>query len=200
MSHRFLRRRARMAAALLSGALAFALAPVAAQAACPSNPTSTAFAQFGDTAAYSLAPGGSFESGTAGWSLSRAAVVAGNESYNIVPGTHSLAVNGYGTAASPWICISSEYPTFRVFARELGGTTQPLTVSLRWVSVLGLNAETVVASLPSSSAWQPSPVMRLSKELPLWMPGSTLQVRLVFAPSGGSSWAVDDVLIDPYSR
>jgi hypothetical protein len=201
MFHRIRSRRARSACALLATALAFAAAPVVAQAGCPSSPSSKAFAQFGDEASYVLATGGSFEAGTPGWSLHGASVAEGNESYQVVSGTHSLAIGSYGVATSPWTCVSSEYPTFRIFARRLSGTSsQPLQVNLRWISLLGLNVETGVASLQSDGSWQPSPVMRLSRSLPLWMPGETLQVQLVFAPAGGSSWAVDDVLLDPYSR
>ena len=185
---------------MLATTALFAAVPAAAQAGCPSSPSSRAFAQFGDESQYVLAPGGSFESGAPGWSLSRASTANGNEPYQLVPGTHSLALGAYSVASSPWICISSEYPTFRIVAHRLtGGSTQPLFVSLRWLSVLGLNVETGVASLQSDGSWQPSPVMRLSRSLPLWMPGSTLQVRLVFS-SLNSSWAVDDVLLDPYSR
>jgi hypothetical protein len=33
------------------------------------------------------------------------------------------------------------------------------------------------------------------------MPGSTLEVKLVFKPEAyGGAWAIDDVFIDPYSR
>ena len=37
--------------------------------------------------------------------------------------------------------------------------------------------------------------------LPLWMPGSTLNVHLVFRPqSYGGAWAIDDVYVDPYKK
>jgi hypothetical protein len=191
----------RFAAGVIASVVLALLAPVAAQAACPSSPSSRVFAQFGDDAAYSLAPAGSFESGAPGWSLRNSQVVEGNESYDLVPGSHSLAVGAFGSATSPWVCISSEYPSFRVLARQLdGGSLQPLAVSLEWVNVLGIGLSTPVALLDSGSSWSPSPVMMLGESVPLWMPGSTLEVRLVFTPTLGSSWAVDDVFIDPYSR
>jgi hypothetical protein len=42
--------------------------------------------------------------------------------------------------------------------------------------------------------------MKLGNSVPLWLPGSTLDVQLVFTSTGGGSWAIDDVFIDPYRR
>jgi hypothetical protein len=194
------RRGRTLLAAVLASAAAATLAPSIAAASCASSPTSTPFAQFGDMAQYSLAPGGSFESGTTGWSLYGAAVANGNESYDVA-GTHSLALQAGGRAVSPWVCIGSEYPTWRFFARRSSGSsTSTLYVGLRWVNVLGLGVESGAGYLQSGEAWSPSPVMKLGNSLPLWLPGSTLAVQLVFQASGGGSWAVDDVYIDPYRR
>jgi hypothetical protein len=40
----------------------------------------------------------------------------------------------------------------------------------------------------------------LGNALPLWMPGSTLGVRVQFVPIGISPWAIDEIYVDPYSR
>jgi len=118
-----------------------------------------------------------------------------------VPGSHSLAVTANGTAVSPWFCISSEYPTFRFFARQPGGASaSPLTVGLRWLNVLGVVVDTSAGSLSNYGAWAPSPVMRLGDSVPLWMPDSTLQVQLVFHAGSGGSYQIDDVYLDPYRR
>jgi hypothetical protein len=42
--------------------------------------------------------------------------------------------------------------------------------------------------------------MKLGSSVPLWLPGSTLYVRLSFRPAADSAWAIDDVFIDPYRR
>jgi hypothetical protein len=190
-----------MLAALLGTALLVGAVPVVADAACPTSPISNPFAQFGDGAAYSLASGGSFESGNAGWSFSNATVIDGNESFNLVAGSHSLAIAPNGVAVSPWICIGSEYPSFRFFARQLSGaTTASLGASLQWVTVLGLSVDTSAGSVRGANSWAPSPIMKLGSSVPLWLPGSTLYVRLSFRPAGNSAWAIDDVFIDPYKR
>jgi len=203
-------RGARVSAAAALAALLASAFPAIASAGCPQATLSQPFTQFGDSSWYQLAPAGSFEAGAPGWVAQSgllglvqdgASVGAGNESYNLVPGSHSLVVKAGSTAVSPFFCVSSEYPTFRFLARQPGGASaSPLNVSLRWVNVLGVGVETGAGSLKSYGAWSPSPVLRLGESVPLWMPGSTLQVQLVFRAGSGGSWSVDDVFLDPYRR
>jgi hypothetical protein len=188
-------------AALSLAALAISIAPAIAAASCPSASTSKPFTRFGDENSYSLLQGGSFESGAQGWSLSGASVVKGNESYEVIGGSHSLSINPTGVAVSPSFCVSTGEPAFRFFARQTSGSWAVLTVSLRWSEASGTTHETTVGTLQSGSSWTPSQAMKLAGDLPLWMSGSTLSARLVFKPEPyGGGWAIDDVFIDPYSR
>jgi hypothetical protein len=178
--------------------------PAAASAACPSSPTTAALARFGDNAAYSLLPGSSFESGAPGWSLTNAEIVNGEgaDEEGANGDSYSLSIEPNGVAVSPQFCVSDEYPAFRFFARQTGGGGwgSGLNVSLRWTNLYGFKITTPVVSLQPSGEWTLSPVLKLAGALRLWTPGSTLKVRLAFQPTGGSSWAIDDVYIDPYSR
>jgi hypothetical protein len=195
-------RRARsVAVALLGAGSLIGLVPVAADAACASGTLSSPFAQFGDTASYSLIPGGSFESGAPGWSLTGAAVAAGNESYEVAGGSHSLAIQPSGTAVSPAFCVSVANPSFRFFARQTSGSWGVLNVSLRWTETSGVSHETSVASLQSGTSWKVTPILQLASTLPLWQAASTLSVQVVFKPERyGGAWAIDDVYIDPRMR
>ena len=135
----------------LVGALvlaSFAL-PAVAGAACPTTPTTQAFKRFGDSAAYSLVSNGAFESGTSGWSLTKAAVVAGNETFKVRAATDSksLAVQPTGIAVSPAFCVGVEHPSFRFFARRTSGTWGVMNVKLRWTGTDGKTNDTVVGSL-----------------------------------------------------
>jgi hypothetical protein len=195
------RRALTIIATLFGAAMLMAAVPAIAAAACPPKPTSEAFGPFGDGAAYSLAPDGSFESGAAGWSLTRSAVVAGNESYNVVPGSHSLAIGPGGVAASPWLCVSSEYPSFRLFVRQLSGSSSDsLRVSVRLINLLGVSVNTAVSPVHSDGSWAPSPVLALGSSVPLWLPGTSANLQVAFHAGSGGSWAIDDVFIDPYRR
>jgi hypothetical protein len=183
-------------AAVLVGA-----APAIASAACPSSPATAALSSFGDSSAYTLLSGGSFESGAPGWTLSNAAVSSGSGANG---GVHSLVIQPNGSATSPSLCVSSEYPTFRFFVRQVSGANalSSLNVSLRW-TVLGLGmlpVSTPVATLKPGTAWTLTPVIKLAKALPLLASTDTLNVSVEFQSSLGGTWAIDDVYIDPYSR
>jgi hypothetical protein len=189
----------RMTAAATGAALLALAAPGLASAACAGGQVSHPFAEFGDNANYVLAPGGTFESGTSGWTLSGSAVAEGNETF-AESGSHSLLIAANGRAVSPAVCVGSEYPTFRFFARQLsGGSGATLTASLRWIDLLGITVESPAGTVPATAGWAPSPVMRLGNSVPLWLGASTLDVQLVFRSTGGT-WAIDDAYIDPYSR
>ena len=110
-----------------AAALISLLVPVAARAACPTQPTSQTFLQFGDSADYFLAPNGGLESGSTGWQLSKAAVVTGNESFYVgsTSDSRSLAISRGGTAVSPSFCVGAEHPTFRFFVQQPQGLGSP---------------------------------------------------------------------------
>jgi hypothetical protein len=189
----------------LLGALALALvgAP-AAQAACPTAPVTKAFSAFGDTSDYSLVPNGAFESGTTGWTLSRASVAAGNESWKVRSSSdsRSLAVKATGTVVSPAFCVGVEHPTFRFFARRTSGTWGVLNVKLRWKLGNGTTNETVVGAVSAGdTAWHVSSRVALATVLPMWNSSQNASVQIVFDPEDfGGDWAIDDVYIDPYTR
>ena len=100
----------------------FAL-PGVASAACPDQPVSTPFSQWGDTNAYFLAPGGSFEGSTddVGWTLSNASLTPGNEPFlaNNSGDSQSLTINGGGTATSPFFCVDNTMSGIRFFAQQV---------------------------------------------------------------------------------
>ncbi len=165
------------------------------------TPLSQPFAGFGDSASYSPISGGSFEEGSPGWSLTNAAVVAGNESYGVAGGSHSLAIQPNGVAVSPAFCVSIAQPTLRFFARQTSGSWGVLNVILRWQEANGTTHETTLGSLQSGTAWKPSPVLALAGTLPIWQAGETLTARLVLKPEPyGGAWAVDDAYVDPRMR
>ncbi len=185
--------------------LASFVLPAVADAACPTTATTQAFKRFGDNAAYSLVSNGAFESGTSGWSLTKAAVASGNETFKVrsAADSKSLAVQPTGLVVSPPICVGVEHPSFRFFARRTSGTWGVLNVKLRWTGSNGQTNETVVGSLSGDpyKSWLASPSLPLATTLPLWQSGQSLSVRLVFDPEDfGGAWTMDDVYVDPYRR
>ena len=179
--------------AVLFSAL-FALAVSAAPASagvltdCNNPDSAQAFAPFADPAYYFLAPDGGFENGAAGWSLSGASVVDGNESFDLSGGgEHSLGLSAGDSALSPTVCVGLEHPTFRYVARKTSGG---LLASLRVSAVFPGGLSVPVGTVTGSSAWSPSPVTLIGANLV----ADTVAFRFT-AVSG--SWQVDDVYVDP---
>ena len=179
-----------------------------AQAACPTAPTTTAFAKFGDTAQYSLAPGGSFEAGQTAWTLNGNSVVSGNETHflNSAADASSLSLQPGTSVVSPEFCVDETNPFLRLVAKK--ATKGSIKVEVLYTDDLGVakskNLGSVIQGGPAAngdySAWAPSPILKLSTALPLAkvLTGTmTVQLRLT-ADAEPGAWQVDDVFIDPY--
>ncbi len=188
----------RLACATAVAAFAGGVVPALAGACTVPSGGTPVFKVLGDLADYVSVPQGTFGTGTSGWSLSKAALVKGNESGK--PGEYSLLIGSGGSAISPALCVSNATPTFRFYGRSVSPGLSNLAVNLLWTDAFGLSHVTPVGGVGGFglTAWQASPALALSSALPLWMPGSTLSVRLQFVPSFGSAWAIADIYQDPY--
>ena len=153
------------------------------------------FARWLDPISYHLVPDGGFEQGAAGWSLSKARVVDGNEPFYVhgAGETKSLSLPRGSVATSPVMCAGIHKPFMRFFAKSSGGLLSLSTLS---VEVLYESASGQVRSLPvgvvlPSTRWQPT--------LPL-LPGEQTPIAFRFRPLGGATWTIDDVYLDPAHR
>ena len=205
------RRGSRLLAAALGLALA-ALAPATAQAktdkhdaanpdACvPDHVLTNPFAAWGDQADYALAPGGDFESGAAGWTLTGgAAVVAGNQPFDIgAPGASGLALPHGASAVSGSMCVDESYTSFRFFARNLGASKADLKVEVLYYDGKGRQQGTSARVLGSDSDWALSDPLAMN--VPFDATGAA-PIAFRFTPQGkGGDWRIDDVYVDPYAR
>lgn len=185
---------------------ALAVPAMASAASCPATgPSAPTFLPWLDLASYSLLPGGNFETGTAGWTLSNASVAPGNEPWKVSGSADSKAlyIKAGGQVVSPWFCVDYNQPTFRLFARRTNGLLGGVTYRVRWYDQSGRLQSTTLGSTTSVlfSNWQPSAVLPLGLVLPLWQSGGTLRTQLVMEVAPGSAdMAVDDIYIDPYMR
>jgi hypothetical protein len=185
--------------AMAGSASAGVLAPSAAN--CDDSAGSKVFQRWLDGASYTLAPGGSAEGSTSGWTLAGGAhVVSGNEPWKVGgDGARSFAIPGGGSVTTAPVCVGLENPTIRFFARRTGGSLlSTLAVSVRFQTVAGLTATLPIGVVPGlSTAWGPSlPMTVLANLLPL-LPNDKTAVQFQFTPLLGGSWLVDDVYVDP---
>lgn len=188
--------------AVIGSAALFAAVPAVASAACPTPESSSLLSALGDAASYFQLSGSSFEEGSPGWSLTNAVIVdEGSEEAGGQSGD-ALLINAGGQAVSPAFCVSSNIPSFRFFAKQRSGGWfgGALQVNLRFKDGFGITHEVPTSfGMYSNGSWALSPVLELARKLPWWAPDN-VSVNLVFRPTNGSSWAIGEVLIDPYSR
>jgi hypothetical protein len=176
------------------------LATAGVAAACPAQPTTTPFTQWGDTNSYFPVPGGSFEGPTTSWRLTNAALTPGNEPFyvNSPSDSQSLTINGGGRAISPVFCIDNTMTSVRFFAVESAPGSDLRVRLVAWTSSqAGMN---VIGDLADGSmpSWGPSAALSLNPGFTI-PDGQTANAALVFeVPQSGGSWQIDDVYFDPW--
>lgn len=194
--------------ALVVLGLLFAASPALADGwsyggSCPVPPSSPVLSQLGDSASYSLLPGGNFEGDMSGWSLNNASVVSGNESLNVggASDSQSLSIAPGGSAVAPPICVSNMFPSWRFFAvsNPTGSGDTSLHISAQWSLSNGMSGQVPVTSLSNGnySSWQLTPSLTLGSVL---RDGFVVTVRLVFTAGNSSQWSLDDIYVDPYAK
>jgi hypothetical protein len=154
------------------------------------------FAQFGDNQSYTPVPGGTFESGAAGWTLKDgASVVSGNEPF-AATGSHSLSLPAGSSATSPFMCVSTLSPTLRTFGFASSSAT-PLTVQVLSKNLFGvLTVLGVGIVYPGHTTWAPTSSGLFLQSLGALITNTT-SVAFRFAPVNGA-WTIDDAYVDPF--
>jgi hypothetical protein len=193
----------------LLGALALAAAPAANAGLLAATATGCApevfeqpFLPWADPASYVLAPDGGFEAGAAGWTLSGAAVIADNEPFYVhAPGEQAaLELPPGASATSPWMCVGIDHPTLRLFARQDGSPLSTLRIDVLYKDAAGTTRSLTTGRILAQDAWAPTLVTPVVVNLLALLPGERTAVAFRFTAGSGSSWRIDDVYVDPYSK
>lgn len=180
-----------VAAAASALVLGHAASPAAADSACPqAAPATSAFQTWTDATSYFLA--GSFEPGTAPWSLADgAAVIRDNEPWYLAGlGSHALQLPAGASATSSCQKAPHDRAVVRFFAHAADATGAVHVEVLVGDDV----ADAGVVEVPQGG-WLP--VAEAVADWPTQSNGAVkLQVRLTSL--GGGAVEVDDVFVDPY--
>jgi hypothetical protein len=197
-------RHTRILAAAAAALGFFALSGASAHAAlistdaCDHAALTQPFAPWGDTSQYKLVPGGSFETGSAGWTLTGGArIVGGSEPFGATGsvGGSSVTIPAGGSVQSPFTCVDAAYPTFRFFGRNNGLLSTLLVQVVYRLPLLG-QVPVPVGTVALSGNWAPSAPMLTASVVTGLLSGGTTQVALRFtALTGGTQ--IDDVFVDP---
>jgi hypothetical protein len=179
----------------LSGTLPGLVSPSDTPSTCDTT-VSQPFARWGDKNHYVLVPGGSFESGAAGWKLAGgAAIVKGNETFYVHSSAdrYSLYLPSGSTATSPPMCFAPGDWHFRFFSAGSGTVRVKVVVK----SLLGVVSVLDGGTVSSTSAWSPSPELALTLTNVCGIL-ATDSISLRFSPANTSGLRIDDVYLDPW--
>lgn len=177
-------------------------------ASCTTSALEQPFARFGDYRSYALAPGGAFEGLTGdGWTLANGAkVMSGNEPWQLrsASDSHSLSLPPGAVATSPAMCVTLDFPIFRMPVRSLDPYGQTdLVIEVRYPSGADTSWKGVrTESGKLEDGWRVTSDIDLKPDTY----GSTnewRQVHLRFTAKGtpgDPGWRVDDVYVDPRMR
>ena len=166
--------------------------------ACDNAALSQPFSPWGDSSSYKLVAGGSFENGSAGWTLSHGAgIVSGSEPYDATGsvGASSLNLPAGASATSPFTCVDAAYPTFRFFGRNNGLLSTVLVSVVYRVPLLG-EVAVPVGPVALAGTWHPSLPMLTASVVTGLLNGGTTQMAVRFTALTGDS-QIDDVFVDP---
>ena len=190
-------------AAFALAALAFIAGPANARPSgegCPPAVTSRPFMPWLDPANYVLAPAGDFET-RGSWALSGgAAIVAGNEPFQVggFRDRASLRLPDSSSAATAPMCVGLEHPTMRFFAkRESGSQLGVLLVEALFTDEAGFVDGVPIGTIVGPGTWTPTAPLAIAVNS-LALVNNTMQVTFRFTPLHRSEWSIDDVYVDPY--
>jgi hypothetical protein len=169
----------------------------AAPSGCEDRAFSRVFAPWNDKALYTLAPGGDFETGAAGWTLDGAAVAADSSPFLLgaALGAASLELPAGASAVTPAICVERGFPSFRFLARSVAAEAGRLRVEILYRSGRTKKA----GRFGPAGEWAPTRKVSLAQGRFRVRRGEAAQVQLRFAATAGTV-RVDDVYIDPRFR
>jgi hypothetical protein len=174
---------------------------------CEPKPTEKVFARWLDPLNYVDVTGGDFEAGTAGWKLSGARVVDGNEPYGLGDegDAKSLSIPPGASATTPAMCAGLDHLFMRYMVRSskpglLGALTSRLRVDVITETSTGLVLALPLGTQLVTPSWSPSlPVPVVANLLPL-LPGEHTPIAFRFTAEGSASWTIDEVHLDPRFR
>jgi hypothetical protein len=185
--------RAQRLVATIGGAvcIAGALPGVALAAECPVQTTSKAFAQFGDTNDYYLAPGGAFE--TLSWEhIGAVDLSIDNDPFELAPGILSARLDS-GESISTRFCVDRTMPHLRFVAKRRWGQ---LDITVQTVYGGSSNSSSGNLDNAAHEHWGPTANIPLkTADIPV---GESGTATITFRSSG--TWRVDNVFVDPFRR
>jgi len=181
------------ASALADGKQAQALAT------CEGQTFAQRFEAFKDSNYYTLVPGGEFNSAAEGWELSNGAqIVASTRPDGTIGGV--LNMPSGSVATSPPVCVTLQYPTARVWVRDVKGS-EGVSVAVAYANTKTAEAPKNVGQVHGQqTSWTLSDPFRVQPQTAGHIE-ETRAVRFVFTANGKTSdFQLSGLYVDPRMR
>src|SRR5205823_8592614 len=111
--------------------------------------------------------------------------VLGNETFSVNSPSdkYSLSLPTGSSAKTPLICVTSDYPQFRIFIQNTGNLASTLRVDLYYTDLAGKSQVVPVAHLSGGTTWAPAPQMFFLDGLsPILASDGWIKVAFKFTP------------------
>jgi hypothetical protein len=170
-------------------------------AECAGQVFSQPFTKFGDSNYYTLVQGGEFNSASEGWELSKGARIITTTRPEGSAAGGVLDLPSGAVAISPPICITLQYPTARVWVRNVKGA-EGVAVGLAYAGTSRTVAspQNVGQVHGQQTAWTPSNQINVQPQIAGSQEG-TRQARFVFTVGGSTSeFQLYGLWVDPRMR
>ncbi len=187
------------AAVVCIALLSLSAAPALAVATCEGQTFSQPFTAWKDYNYYTLVQGGAFNSAAEGWELSRGAQIVQTTRPDGTTGGVLNLPSG-AKAVSPPVCVTLQYPTARVWVRNVKGA-EGVSVGVAYAGTpTATNPQNVGQVHGQQNSWTLSDPFNLQPQTA----GSTeraRELRLVFLAGGQTSdFQLDGLYVDPRMR
>jgi hypothetical protein len=171
----------------------------ATPAGCEGQTFSQPFTTENDFNYYTLVPGGEFNSASEGWTLSRGAQIVQTTRPNAATGGVLNLPSG-ARAVSPPVCVTLQYPTARIWVRNVRGS-EGVTVAVAYAGTpSATNPKTVGQVHGQQSNWTLSEPFNLQPQTAGSGEGPR-EVRFVFVAGGLiSDFQLSGLWVDPRMR
>jgi hypothetical protein len=169
-------------------------------AVCPGQTFSQPFAAEGDTNYYTLVPGGEFNSPSEGWLLYNGARILGATRPSGAAGG-VLDLPSGALAISPPVCVTLQYPTARVWVRDVKGS-EGVAVAVAYLGTkFGLTSPQNVGHVHGQqSGWTLSSPIDVQPQIVSATEGPR-EARFVFLATGHSEESqLSGLYVDPRMR
>lgn len=187
------------AAGVCVALLGLSAAPAMAAATCEGQTFSQPFVAWNDYNYYTLVQGGAFNSASEGWELKGGAQVIKTTRPNETTGGVLNLPSG-STAVSPPVCVTLQYPTARVWVRNVKGA-EGVAVGVAYAGTPTATSPKNVGQVHGQqNNWTLSDPFNLQPQT-AGPNEETRQVRLVFVAGGQTSdFQLYGLYVDPRMR